>query len=184
MAERRKPYGDTSGTTMIPTATGFMCTFRFVLLFNRPVWATREQLMNLGKNTFPYRLPLGMHDLLVISSCVIISFAVTNNTCTRIFPGYPPADQEARDFLTTERTEDESYHWAYCFINALFQHINHTLNSVFDLGRGIEKVARKFRILMTAGQTLKQHNEFRRQFYQHVFRIADGKLMAQNVCLP
>ena len=112
------------------------------------------------------------------------SRSVTNNTCTRIFPGYPPADQEVRDFLTTEHTEDELYRWACCFINALFQHIDHTLNSVFDLGWRIEKVARKFGILMMAGQTMKQHNEFRRQFYQQVVRIADGKLIAQNVCLP
>ena len=107
---------------------------------------------------------------------------MTNNTCTRIFPGYPPADQEARDFLTTERTEDESYHWACCFINALFQHINHTLNGMFDLGWEIEKVAREFRILMTAGQTMKQHNKLRRQFYQQVVRIADEKLVAKDVC--
>jgi hypothetical protein len=36
-----------------------------VLLFNHPVWASQEQLMNLGKNTFPYRLTSGMHYLLV-----------------------------------------------------------------------------------------------------------------------
>jgi hypothetical protein len=66
MAKPRKPYGHTSGTTIIPTTSGFMRTF--VLLFNRPVWASQEQLMNLEKNTFPYRLTSGMHDLLVFLS--------------------------------------------------------------------------------------------------------------------
>lgn len=181
MAKRRKPYGHISGTTMIPTVTGFMRTF--VLLFNRPVWASQEQLMNLGKNTFPYRLTSGMHVLLVFFFCVIVSFALTNNTYTRIFPGYPPADHEVGNFLTTKRTEDESYRRACCFIDALFQHTNYTLEMELDSQWGIEKVAREFRILMTAGQTMKEHNEFRRRFYQQVVRIAEEKLMAEDVCL-
>jgi hypothetical protein len=108
---------------------------------------------------------------------------VTNNPCTRTLPGYPPADHEVRNFLTTKGTEDESYRRACCFIDALFQHTNHTLESEFDSQRGIEQVAREFRILMTAGQTMKEHNEFRRLFYQQVVRIAEEKLMAEDVCL-
>jgi hypothetical protein len=100
----------------------------------------------------------------------------------RIFPGYPPADHEVRNFLTTKGTEDESYRRAYCFIYALFQHTDHTLKE-FDLQWGIEKVAHEFRIRMTAGQTMKEHNEFRRRFYQQVVRIAEEKLMAEDVCL-
>jgi hypothetical protein len=37
-----------------------------------------------------------------------------------IFPGYPPADHEVRSVLTTQGTEAESYHRAYCFVDALF----------------------------------------------------------------
>ena len=100
----------------------------------------------------------------------------------RIFPGYPPADHEVRNFLTAKCTEDESYRRACCFIDALFQHTDHTLESEFDSRWGIEKVAREFRIRMTAGQTMKEHNEFRRRFYQQVVRIAEEKLIAEHVC--
>ncbi len=103
MAERWKPYGHTSGNTIVPKS--LMRTF--VPSFNRPVWASQEQSMNLGKNTFPYRLTSGMQNLLVFPfSCIIVGFTVTNNICC-IFPGYPPADHEVRDFLTMKGTEDE-----------------------------------------------------------------------------
>ncbi|KAF8236900.1 hypothetical protein L208DRAFT_594211 [Tricholoma matsutake] len=94
--------------------------------------------------------------------------------------GYPPADHEVGNFLTTKRTEDESYRRACCFIDALFQHTNYTLETELDSQWGIEKVAREFRILMTAGQTMKEHNEFRRRFYQQVVRIAEEKLTAED----
>jgi len=44
----------------------------------------------------------------------------------------------------------------------------------------MEEVAREFRIRMTQGQTMKEHNEFRRQFYQEVVEIAK-KLVAEEV---
>ena len=97
----------------------------------------------------------------------------------RIFPGYPPADHEVRDFLTKKGTEGESYRRACCFIDALFEHTDFTLKQEFDSQQGIEEVTFTFRKRMTDGQTMKNHNEFRRQFYQQVVRIADGKL----VCL-
>jgi hypothetical protein len=99
-----------------------------------------------------------------------------------IFPGYPPANHEVQDFSTTKGTEDESYRRACCFIDALFQHTDHTLKTEFDSQWEIEKVAREFRIVMTAGQTMKEHNEFRRRFYPQVVRIAE-KLMAEDVFL-
>jgi len=152
----------------------------FVPSFNRPVWASQEQSMNLGKNTFPYRLTSGMQNLLVFPfSCIIVGFTVTNNICC-IFPGYPPADHEVRDFLTMKGTEDESYLRACCFIDALFQQTDYTLENKFDPQLGIEEVACGFRILMTEGQTMKKHNMFRRQFYQQVVQIAKEKL---TVCL-
>ena len=79
-------------------------------------------------------------------------------------------------------TEVESYRRACCFIDALFQHTYHTLEMEFYSQWGIETVAREFRILMTAGQTMKERNEFRRRFYQQVVRIAE-RLMAEDVCL-
>ena len=106
-----------------------------------------------------------------------------NNTYTRIFPGYPPADHEVRDFLTMKGTEVESYRRAYCFIDALFQHTRHTLEVKFDSSWEIEKVAHEFRILMTAGQTMRGHNEFRIRFYQQVVQIAVEKLRTEDVCL-
>jgi hypothetical protein len=83
--------------------------------------------------------------------------------------------------LTTKGTEGKSYRRVCCFIDALFQHINFALKG-FDSQWEIEKMAREFRISMTAGQTMKEHNEFRRQFYQQVVRIAE-KLMTEDVCL-
>ena len=94
----------------------------------------------------------------------------------RIFPGYPPADHEVRNFLTGEGTEAESYRRAYCFIDALFQHTDHMLEKEFDSHWGIEEMAREFRILMTRGQTMRERSEFRKQFYQQVVRIAERKL--------
>jgi hypothetical protein len=75
------------------------------------------------------------------------------------------------------------YRRACCFIAALFQHTDDTLKEKFDSKWGIEKVASEFRILMTAGQTMKEHNEFRRRFYQQVVRTAKEKLVAEYVCL-
>ena len=98
----------------------------------------------------------------------------------RIVPGYPPADHEVRDFLTEKGTEGESYRRACCFIDALFQHTDDTLEKEFDKELEIEEVAYKFRMRMTEGQTMKMPNEFRREFYQQVVQIAKGRL---TVCL-
>jgi len=100
-----------------------------------------------------------------------------------IFPGYPPADHEVRIFLTKQDTEAESYRRACCFIGALFQHTDHTLEREFDSQWGIEKVAHEFRNRMTTGQTMREHNKFRRRFYHRVVRIAQKKLAAEVVCL-
>jgi hypothetical protein len=94
----------------------------------------------------------------------------------RIFPGYPPADHQVRNFLTRKCTEAEAYRRTSCFIDALFQHTHHTLESEFDSKWGIGKVTSEFRIRMTAGQTVKEPNEFRRGFYQQVVLIAEEKL--------
>ena len=97
-----------------------------------------------------------------------------------ISPGYPPADHDVRIFLTTKGTEATSYHRACHFIEALFQHTEDTLKSEFS---GIEEVAREFRIRMTMDQTMKEHNEFRRKFYQRVVQIAQAKIKPEDVCL-
>ncbi|KAF8345733.1 hypothetical protein F5887DRAFT_154644 [Amanita rubescens] len=90
--------------------------------------------------------------------------------------GYPPADHQVRDFLTTKSTEAVSYRRACCFIDALFQYTHYILENEFDSKWGIEKVASEFRIRMTAGQTMNEHNEFRRGFYQKVVLIAEERL--------
>ncbi|KIL67286.1 hypothetical protein M378DRAFT_9526 [Amanita muscaria Koide BX008] len=89
--------------------------------------------------------------------------------------GYPPADLEVLNFLTIERQEEPSYRRACCFIDALFEHTDHTLQN-FDSQWEIEKVACEFRIRMTEGQTMQQHNVFRRDFYQRVVEIAEEKI--------
>ena len=100
----------------------------------------------------------------------------------RVFPGYPPADHEARDFLAAKDTEAKSYHRACCFIDALFQHTYNTLKEKFNSQWGVQTVAQEFRMRMTAGQKMKNHNEFRIQFYRRVVQIAK-ELMAKDVCL-
>jgi hypothetical protein len=45
----------------------------------------------------------------------------------------------------------------------------------------MEEVAREFRIRMTQGQTMKEHNEFRRKFYQRVVKIAEEKIKVEDV---
>lgn len=77
-----------------------------------------------------------------------------------------------------EGTEAKSYRRASCFIDALFRH---TAKILIDLNSqsGIEEIARNFRISMTEGQTMKEHNVFRRQFYQEVIQMAKEK----EVCL-
>lgn len=134
----------------------------------------------LGKEHFS--IPLNLRDEKstgIFRSHIIISF-MTNIICC-IFPGYPPADHMVRNFFKTKGTEAESYHQACCFIDALFQHTLDTLEREFNLQWGIDEVAREFRRRMTEGQTMKMHNEFRRQFYHQVIRIAKEKLSV--VCL-
>lgn len=123
-----------------------------------------------------------MLDLLVTSFWTVVGFAVTSYACMCIFPGYPPADHVVRDFLTKGGTQAESYHRACCFIDALFQHTAQILRSQFEPESGLNELALEFRRLMTAGQKMKEHNEFRRQFYDRVVLIAQEKLVAQRVC--
>ncbi|KAF8323573.1 hypothetical protein F5887DRAFT_1208074 [Amanita rubescens] len=110
-------------------------------------------------------------------------FSIPINLRDALSTGYPPADHEVRDFLTTKDTETRSYRRACCFVDALFQHTDYTLKMEFNSQWGIEEVAREFRIRMTAGQTMKVHNEFRREFYRQVIRIATETLRAGDVCL-
>jgi len=79
-------------------------------------------------------------------------------------------------------TEAESYRRVCCFIDALFHHTDGILKT-FDSQWGIEEVARQFRFCMTAEQSMKGHNEFRKGFYDEVVRIAKERLAAEQVCL-
>ena len=45
----------------------------------------------------------------------------------------------------------------------------------------MEELAYDFRVRMTRGQTLKEHNEFRKRFYHEVIKIAED-LMIKEVC--
>ncbi|KAF8324798.1 hypothetical protein F5887DRAFT_1022029 [Amanita rubescens] len=100
-------------------------------------------------------------------------FSIPINLRDEQSSGYPPADHEVRVFLTAGGTEVQSYLRALYFIDALFQHTDQTLKKEFDSPLGMEEVARQFRIRMTRGQTMNEHNEFRRQFYREVIEIAE-----------
>lgn len=98
------------------------------------------------------------------------------------FAGYPPADHAVRDFLTKKCTQAESYHRCYSFLAALFNHMEHILKGPhFDPHLDISEVAEEFRKLMTTGQTMKEHNVFRREFYDNVIRIAEEQINAPVV---
>ncbi|KAF8332488.1 hypothetical protein F5887DRAFT_1063857 [Amanita rubescens] len=98
-------------------------------------------------------------------------FSIPINLRNARSTGYPAADHEVRDFLTTKDTEAGSYRRACCFVDALFQHTDHTLKMEFNSQWGIEEVAREFRIRMTEGQTMKEHNEFRSNFIDRWFKL-------------
>jgi hypothetical protein len=98
--------------------------------------------------------------------------------------GYPPPDNAVRDFLTKKTSESESHLRACCFTEALFDHTLVVLRSShFEVHWEIQQVAVKFRSLMTAGQSMKGHNEFRTRFYNEVVRLAEEKLGEARVCL-
>jgi hypothetical protein len=81
-------------------------------------------------------------------------------------------------------TQAESSYRSYSFLDALFQHTEVVLSS-FNPNMDISKVAQEFRRLMTTGQTMKKHNQFRRNFYENVIRIAkENFTKAQMVCCP
>lgn len=105
-----------------------------------------------------------------------VGFAVTDHAYISIFLGYPPADHVVRDFLKKNGSQSDSYHRSYCFIAALFQHTNWLLRDRFKAQCGMDEVALRFRELMTVGQKMKEHNEFRRNFYNRVVQMAE-KLM-------
>ena len=151
--------------------------------FNRPEWASQERLTNLGNDNFAYRLTSGAQTLLARFSHTVVGFAVTNYAYTSIFPGYPPPDHAVRDFLTKNGLKDESYHRASCFIDALFRHTDQILRDRFNSQCGIDEVALQFRELMTVGQKMKEHNEFRRKFYDEVVQMAERSAV-ENVCFP
>jgi hypothetical protein len=150
--------------------------------FNRPAWASQERWTNLGNNNFAYRLTSGVHNLLAKFWHSVVGFSVTNHAYNFLFLGYPPPDHAVRDFLTKNGSKDESYHRACCFIDALFQHTDSTLRDLFPPRYRIDEVALQFRNLMTTGQKVKEHNEFRRTFYDQVVRMAE-KFVAQSVSL-
>jgi hypothetical protein len=54
------------------------------------------------------------------------------------------------------------------------------LGSEFNSEWEIEKVAREFRIRMMEGQTMNEHNMFRREIYRQVVRIARENVTAEE----
>jgi hypothetical protein len=68
-------------------------------------------------------------------------------------------------------------------MEALFEHTLEVLQgSHFGPDWSLQQVSQEFRSLMTTGQSMKGHNNFRTEFYDNVVRMAEDKLRAPNVC--
>ena len=76
----------------------------------------------------------------------------------------------------------ESYKRCYSFLAALFQHVERIVEGpLFDPHLDVSEVAEEFRRFMTAGQSMKEHNAFRREFYDTVIRNAEEQMNAPMV---
>jgi hypothetical protein len=84
-----------------------------------------------------------------------------------------------REYLTRSASRDEAFVRSCAFLEALFYHVNIALADVESMDP-----AKEFRLRMTTGQTIKAHNEFRRQFYSDVIGYAQGLENKSKVRYP
>jgi len=109
--------------------------------------------------------------------------------CQTIPLGFPPPDNDVRDFLmVVERSSKDPYEAsssrARCFIKALFRTTIATINAFEEAGHTpIEGSAsttanciQKFRAFMSEGQTIHSSGPQRSEFYREVVK------MAKEVC--
>jgi hypothetical protein len=85
-------------------------------------------------------------------------------------PGYPPPDDEVRDYLTADLSQAESYNRMCAFLEALFQHTGEIIQKFDD--SELENLPATFRRKMTEGQMYTLVNNFRMNFYAAVIQKA------------
>ena len=102
-----------------------------------------------------------------------------------ILPGYPPADHSVREYLVYVNSKIVASDRANAFLEALF---NHTAETLLNIETSLDYVgfARLFRSLMTDGQNMRKHNQFREGFYRRVIEeakmIESTKVRNVRVC--
>lgn len=95
--------------------------------------------------------------------------------------GYPPADHEARGFLTADDSRKHVSLRMRAFMEALFEHTAEVIRKEFP-GADYEELAMGFRSKMTKGQTFQSVNPFRRKFYHDVVLKAERKFTDAKAC--
>lgn len=96
--------------------------------------------------------------------------------------GFPPADDDVRNFLTADGSQVDAYDHVCAFLEALFEHTATTIREEFGDVDDAELPSR-FRTRMTKGQTFQNPNSFRKAFYREVIQNANKIFMAVQVCL-
>jgi hypothetical protein len=100
--------------------------------------------------------------------------------------GFPPPDDDVRDWLLKGKTKMEAFTRAGAFLCALFVTLLRYLQqldaeiadiSTLAIDERPKSLEAKLRLLMTAGQTFSRQGQPRRQFYEEVLDLAD------EVCL-
>lgn len=111
-----------------------------------------------------------------------------SNVCTvlrllTLAPGFPPSDNDVRDWFLSAKSKIEAFTRAGAFLYALFVILLNYLRQIdakianiprpSDDNEIAESLAAKFRLLMTAGQSFSSCGEHRKRFYQEVMLLAD-----------
>ena len=169
------------------------------------LWAHIKEFPTVGENVYAYSaaivqssgmgksrtvdelakthfvIPMNLRD--AASSGAFFSFllgSILSLNCLTAL-GFPPADDELRNFLTRESTRGKSYDQACAFLEALFQHTATILRQLHPQPQSVPEAAQRFRKLMTEGQNmLTGHNRYRRGFYKQVVHHA-GELLNKSV---
>ena len=99
-------------------------------------------------------------------------------------PGFPPADENVRDWLLRSKSKVDGFMRAGAFLCALFvvllDYLRHIDDKIADIkldpnenSEQPDSIAAKFRRFMSAGQTFSSQGEPRRKFYDEVLLLAD-----------
>src|SRR5258707_11856043 len=136
--------------------------------------------MNLEKPTLYYRSILGARIPLVTFISLFVSISIN---LSYLLSGFPPADDEVRNFLTADGSQVDAYGRVCAFLEALFEHTAATIREEFGDADDAE-LPSQFRTGMTEGQTFQKPNSFRKAFYREVIQNAIKKFVAAQALLP